>query len=264
VSCDVPPFIALAKEDSNQEVAYEFADLNVTYKPRDDLETSVRNDVGKEEKEGDPESNLLLTVSLNFSTEVLSLPDSEKEWSFRRSDGVGYGASIKDGPVKNGTINRILPHLEWTLDYKQIEKLDINGIRRAQRRPLHSQKRINPASGDGVDTLVVKGIGNVKQGQLLFMGASAVQDTVILQGAGKPTKKAWRVRFRFKEHPFGWNYVFRGKPDIPSGNFKGAPPGTLARVGWWPILDNISNKPLYDVSNFNDFLPDIKAVGAKK
>ena len=35
VSCSIPPFMALALEDTNQEIKYQFADLNVTYKPRD-------------------------------------------------------------------------------------------------------------------------------------------------------------------------------------------------------------------------------------
>ncbi len=261
VSCTVPPFVALAKEDNNQEIAYEFADLNVTYKLRDDFTESERNDIGKEETTGDPESSLLLTVSISSSVEVLSLADSEKGWSYRASDGTGYGAaSKKDGPVKEGTINRVLTFLEWTLDYKSVgEKLDISGIRKSLRKPLHSDLRApNPANGDGRTLVTVKGIGRVRLGTLLFSGFSASQDTIILQGAGKPTKKAWRARFRFKEHPFGWNYIFRGKPDN-----KSQPADSLPRLGWWPILDNITNKPPYDVSDFNKFLPDVVALGAK-
>ena len=256
VSCAVPPFVANLKEDNNKEIKYEFANLNVTYKSRDEF-----SDIGDVENGGDPGSNILLTVSISSSAEVLSLPDSEKNWSYRAGDKTGYGFLPSGaGTVKEGSINRMLPFLEWTLDYKTVgEKLEIAKIRNALRRPLHSDlKSPNPAAVDGIRGVVVKGIGNIKLGSLLFTGFSASQDVVLLQGADKTTKKAWKARFRFKEHPFGWNYVFRGKRDVKSRG------GTLGSLGWWPILDNTSNKPLYDISDFNKFLPDIEPVGDKK
>lgn len=253
VSATVNPLPANAKEDTNKQIEYEFAVITVTYKPRDNITEFVRNDIGKEEDEGTggDEASLIMTLSVSSSVENVSIPDSEKEWSFRVGDQNGYGNVTPDGTVKKGSLNRLIPFLEWTLDYKKIEDIKLSKIRTALRKPLHSTVLVNPSATDGTQASDVRGLGKVFRGTMLFLGFSASQDTVILQGGGLPSKKAWRIRFRFKEHPYGWNYIFRGKPDLKSRAF------SLPRSGWWPVMNNSDNKPLYDVSNFNNFLPEV-------
>lgn len=255
-SATVNPFTANAQEDTNQQIEYEFAVITVTYKPRDNIVETTISDIGvvtDDEGTGGDEASLIMTLSVSSSVENVSIPDSEKGWSFRVGDQNGYGAVTPDGTVKKGSLNRLVPFLEWTLDYKKIEDIQLSKIRFALRNPLHSTaaNTNNPSATDGTQSSDVRGLGSVLRGAMLFLGFSASQDTVILQGGGLTSKKAWRIRYRFKEHPYGWNYIFRGKPDLNSRV------GSLPRAGWWPVMNNADNKPLYSVSNFNNFLPPV-------
>ena len=248
---------ANAQEDSNQEIEYEFSVITVTYKPRDDLIESTRSDIGVEDEgTGGDESEIVLTVTMNFSVETVSIPDTEKNFSYRKSDTAGYGfLDASEGSVKNGTMTRLLPFLEWTLDYKRLDKFDKDNFRKFMGA-LHKKKDVtNPHRSDGIfkdSTVDLRGLGKMRNGVLLFIGGTASQDVVVLQGGGLPSKKAFRVRFKFKEHMFGWNYIFRGIVDTNArGNANG-------RKGWWPALDNISNKPRYEnAGDFNNLIPKI-------
>jgi len=256
------PFVANALEDENKEIEYEYSVLTVTYVPRDEQEIVGRNNNGTiPPPTGDTTSALLMTLRVSSSVENVTIPDSEKNWSFVEADSAGYGFNSKKlGTVKSGQVTKIVPFLNWTLSYKQQEKLRLPQIRKSLQSPLQSTVA-SLSQTDGVQNEDIRGLGRVRRGTMLFLGFDATQDSVLLQGAGQPSKKAWNITFKFKEHPFGWNYIYQGKPDLKSR------PDSLPRKGWIPLKgpgvppvppDTVGTfETLYRNSNFNNFLPKI-------
>jgi len=247
------PFDGLAKEDSNKEIEYKYSILTVKYEPRDNQTIETKNSNGTTKTTGDSSSSVLMTVKISSSVENITIPNSEKNWNFLESDGVGYGFNTKKtGTVKTGSVSKVVPFLNWTLIYKKIPDIQISKIRKSLSNPLHSTVE-SLSNRDGIQKTDVKGLGRVRRGTMLFLGFDATQDSVLLQGAKKASKKAWSISFKFKEHPFGWNYIYTGQKDTKS------PIGSLPSFGWIPIRSK-DGETLYSNSDFNNFLPDIKEL----
>ena len=154
---------------------------------------------------------------------------------------------------------------EGSLPHSILE-IFIKKIRLALTKPLHSTVK-GLSRSDGLQTNDVRGLGFVRRGTMLFLGIDATQDSVLLQGAKKASKKAWSITYKFKEHPYGWNYIYTGKPDVEAQ-------GALPSFGWIPIVGKILApvapdlvglvETLYTNSDFNNFLPPITSSETTK
>lgn len=261
-SATVVPFVSKNFEDTNKESETRWATITVQYKTRQNSQSSSRDPNTGIIDESDPQaSDVFLAVSVTSSVEVVTVPDIQKAYSFRKavSSSSPYTSILKDGTLKQGQQSVVLAFLEWTLSYSKIEKVDFNIIRAALTNPLHTDeatiagtKKVRFDDGKLNSGGKLPGFEeNVRNGSLMFQGVSASKNAIILVPAGGKANNAWNISFKIKEHPYAWNYIFRGKNDTSAAI------GSLPRFGWWPPLSNDDNDGLYGHTNFNDFLPKI-------
>lgn len=259
------PLVSKNFEDSNKESETRWSIITVQYKIRQNSQSPTRDPNTGVVDEGTAEdvaSDVLLAISATSSVEVVTIPDSTKIYSFRKavSSSSPYTSVLKDGTLKNGFQNIVVPFLEWTLSYSKIEKVDFNLIRAALTNPLHTDeptivgtKKVRFDDGKKNSGGKLPGFEqNVRNGSLMFQGINASKDAIILGPPGGEANNAWNISFKIKEHPYAWNYIFRGKVDTSAAI------GSLPRFGWWPPLSNDNNDGFYGHTNFNDFLPKIE------